>query len=206
MVRRHCAPLCSKLVAAVSGSICIAVVHTIMARRAERLLYVVYLYSQTGAYKLHSHLAFTRYCSTSSRVCTNQSPFHSSGPPALRILLQYYCTAIGQHTTPHPTPFVYTIHHTILAMAISCKGQIHTELSYIIFYYINSCTSFSFGQATCCTHRPLVPSRTHLNGTPSVVARRCWARPPKPDGPIGGPSANADTVVSNSEQWTCWGV
>jgi len=68
-------------------------------------------------------LAFTRYCFTSSRSCTNQSSFHSSGPPALPTLLQYYCTAIGQYTTPHPTPLVYAIHHTILAMAISCKCQ-----------------------------------------------------------------------------------
>ena len=68
-------------------------------------------------------LAFTRYGLTSSRSCTNQSSFHSSGPPALPTLVQYYCTAIGQHTTSHLTPLVYAIHHIILAMAISCKGQ-----------------------------------------------------------------------------------
>jgi len=41
----------------------------------------------------------------------------------LPTLLQYYCTAIGQYMTPHPTLLVYAIHHTIWAMAISCKGQ-----------------------------------------------------------------------------------
>ena len=67
-------------------------------------------------------LVFTRYWFTSICVCTNQSSVLSSGPPALPTLLQYYCTSIGQYTTPHPNPLVYAIHHTILAMAISCKG------------------------------------------------------------------------------------
>jgi len=41
----------------------------------------------------------------------NQSSFHSSGPPALPTLLQYYCTTIGQYMTPPPTPlFVW---HTL---------------------------------------------------------------------------------------------
>jgi len=69
-------------------------------------------------------LAFTRWCLTSSRVCTNQSFFHSSGPPALPTVLQYYCTTIAQYTTPpSPTPLFYAIHHTILLITISCKGQ-----------------------------------------------------------------------------------
>jgi len=46
------------------------------------------------------NLAFTRYSFTSSRLCTSQSSFHSSGPPALPALLQYYCTSIAQYTTP----------------------------------------------------------------------------------------------------------
>jgi len=58
-----------------------------------------------------------------SRLCTNQSSFHSSGPPALPTLLQYDCTAIGQYTTPPPTPLLYAIHHTTLVIPISCKGQ-----------------------------------------------------------------------------------
>jgi len=58
-------------------------------------------------------LAFTRYSFTSSRLCTSQSSFHSSGPPALPTLLQYYCTAIGQYTTPLRPPFgiSYTIQY-----------------------------------------------------------------------------------------------
>jgi len=52
-------------------------------------------------------LAFTRYSFTSSRLCTNQSAFHSSGPSALPTLLQYYCMPIAQYTTPSPDlPFV----------------------------------------------------------------------------------------------------
>ena len=70
-------------------------------------------------------MAFTRYCFTFSRLCTNQSSCHSSGSPALPTLLQYYCTSIGQYTTPHPILLIYAIHHTTLAMAISCKNQVN---------------------------------------------------------------------------------
>ena len=44
---------------------------------------------------------------TSSRLCTSQSSFHSSGAPALPTPLQYYCTAIGQYTPPLDLPLVY---------------------------------------------------------------------------------------------------
>ena len=40
-------------------------------------------------------LAFTRYFFTSSCLCTNQSSFHSSRPPAVPTLLQYCCNTIG---------------------------------------------------------------------------------------------------------------
>jgi len=58
-------------------------------------------------------LAFTRYSFTSSRLCTNQSSFQLSGPPALTILLQYYCTTIGQYTTPPRPPLCmpYTLQY-----------------------------------------------------------------------------------------------
>ena len=52
-------------------------------------------------------LALTRYSFTSSRLCTNQSSFDSSRPPALPTLLQYYCTTIGQYKPPPlDLPFV----------------------------------------------------------------------------------------------------
>jgi len=54
-------------------------------------------------------LAFTRYSFTCRRLCTNQSSFHSSGPPALPTLLQYYYTIIGQYTTPPSTSLLYAI-------------------------------------------------------------------------------------------------
>ena len=50
-------------------------------------------------------------------------PFHPPGPPALPILVQYYCTIIGQYKTPFPTSCLYAIYHTILVIPISCKGQ-----------------------------------------------------------------------------------
>ena len=46
-------------------------------------------------------------------------------PPAAKpTLLQHYCTTIAQHTRRPPTPPFHAIHHTILVMAISCKGQV----------------------------------------------------------------------------------
>ena len=67
--------------------------------------------------------AFTRYCFTSRRLCTNQSPFYSPLPPALPALLQYYCTSIAQYMTPPRPPIVYAIHYTILVIPISCRDQ-----------------------------------------------------------------------------------
>ena len=51
--------------------------------------------------------------------------YHPSiAPPTCIVYLwQYYCTTIAQYTPPPPTPPFYAIHHTILVMAISCKGQ-----------------------------------------------------------------------------------
>jgi len=67
-------------------------------------------------------LAFTRYSFTSSRLCTSQSSFHSSRPPALPTLLQYYCRLLGNIRPPPSTSLVHAIHHTIVAIRISCKG------------------------------------------------------------------------------------
>jgi len=39
---------------------------------------------------------------------------------------EYYCTTIGQYTTPPPTSCLYAIHHTILVITVSCKGQAAT--------------------------------------------------------------------------------
>jgi len=49
-------------------------------------------------------------------------------PPALPTLVQYYCTMIGQYTTPLPTSRVYAIHLTILAITVSCQDQIRYPL------------------------------------------------------------------------------
>ena len=73
-------------------------------------------------------LAFTRYSFTSRLLCTNQASFHSPRPPALPTLLQYYCTILGQYTTPLPTSRLYAIHHTIFVITISCKGQARSQI------------------------------------------------------------------------------
>jgi len=67
-------------------------------------------------------LAFTRCCFTSKLYCGSQSSFHR--PPHLQSLP--YCNTIARplHNMRPPTdPPFYAIHHTILVMAVSCKGQ-----------------------------------------------------------------------------------
>ena len=66
--------------------------------------------------------AFARYSFTARLLCTKQPSFHPRRPPALPTLVQYYCT-VGQYTTPHPDCCLSAIHHTILVITISCKGQ-----------------------------------------------------------------------------------
>jgi len=58
----------------------------------------------------------------------NQPSVHSPRPPALPTLVQYYCTIIGQYMTPPPNSRLYAMHHTILVITISCKGQIIVPL------------------------------------------------------------------------------
>jgi len=48
--------------------------------------------------------------------------------PALASLLQYYCTNIGQYTSPPPTSLSYAIHHKRLVITISGKGQMPASL------------------------------------------------------------------------------
>jgi len=62
---------------------------------------------RASATRLEPALSFTRYSFTSRLLCTNQPSVHSPRPPALLTLVQYYCTAIGQNTTPYSDlPFV----------------------------------------------------------------------------------------------------
>jgi len=70
-----------------------------------------------------SKLAFTRYSFTSRPLCTNQPSFHSPRPPALPILVQYYCTIIWTVYDSPPDFRLHAIHHTILVITISCKGH-----------------------------------------------------------------------------------
>ena len=54
-----------------------------------------------------------------------ESTILSSTPAHLHCptLVQYYCTIIGQYTTPPPNSRLYAIHHAILVIKITCKGQ-----------------------------------------------------------------------------------
>jgi len=66
-------------------------------------------------YKIFVHFEAFMYASQSSLYCLPTL--------ALPAIVQYYCTAIAQYTTPPRPPIAYAIHHTILAMSILCKGQ-----------------------------------------------------------------------------------
>jgi len=71
-------------------------------------------------------LPFTRYYFTSKRLCGSPSslhpPLHLHCPHTIAILLRDYCAIYDLS----PAPLLGAIHHTILAMAISCKGQCDT--------------------------------------------------------------------------------
>ena len=68
-------------------------------------------------------LTFTRDSFTSRLLCTNQPCFHSPLPSALPTMVQYYCACIG-HYKSSLTVRLYAIHHAILVIPISCKGQL----------------------------------------------------------------------------------
>ena len=67
-------------------------------------------------------LAFTRYSITLNLSCTSRSSVYCS----LHLYCSHYCNAIVwlmRNIRPPPDSLVYAIHHTILAVAISCEGQ-----------------------------------------------------------------------------------
>ena len=68
--------------------------------------------------------SLTRYCLTSKLYCGSPTSFYCP-PPHLQSLP--YCNTIARpllNIRPPPTPLLYAIHHTILVMAILCKGQV----------------------------------------------------------------------------------
>ena len=81
-------------------------------------------------------VAVSRHPAAQVPVCLHKILFHDKAsswestilllnpsPPAKHTLLQYFCMTIAQYTPPPPTPPLNATHRTILAMAISCKGQ-----------------------------------------------------------------------------------
>jgi len=68
-------------------------------------------------------LTFTRYFVTSKLYCGSPSSFCCPPPSAKPTLLQYYCTPIAQYTPPPPILPFFAIHHMLLVVAVSCKGQ-----------------------------------------------------------------------------------
>jgi len=79
-------------------------------------------------------LALTGYCFTSRTYCGSQSALYGLPPTCnaypIAILLQAYCAIYA----PPPTLLVYAIHHTILVMEMSCKGQVQTGSIHIYRY------------------------------------------------------------------------
>jgi len=83
----------------------------------------IYIFTCTRSSAPHVPMARSLAFTRSSRLCTNQPYFRPPCPPALPTLVQYYCATIGQYSTPLPTSRLYVIHHTLLVITISCKGQ-----------------------------------------------------------------------------------
>ena len=78
------------------------------------------------------HLAFTRYSFVVTWGCVavvHEPTILSFPPPTSTCIVQYSRTIIGQYTTPLPNSRLYTIHHAILVITISCKGQVITAYS-----------------------------------------------------------------------------
>jgi len=77
-----------------------------------------------GAFRI---LAFTRSCFASKLYCGNPSSVYPPLPTCkaypIAILL-HDCWAIDALL---PTPLLFAIHHTVLVMAISCKGQVEAR-------------------------------------------------------------------------------
>jgi len=75
-----------------------------------------------GNYILRPASSLTRYSFTSRILCTNQSfvyPLPTCIAHKIALLL-HDCSAMHE---PPPDPLLYAIYHTILATAISCKGD-----------------------------------------------------------------------------------
>jgi len=76
---------------------------------------------QATVRQLARGLACTRYCFTSKLYCGSPSFFYA--PRHLQSLP--YCMTIARplrNIRPPTDPSLYAIHHTLLVMAISCKG------------------------------------------------------------------------------------
>jgi len=99
--------------------------------------------SSPAARRVRCLLSFTRYCFIPRLLCMNQPSFQSPLPPALPALVQYYCTIIGQYTTPPPDSRLYAVHHTILLITTSCKFQA-AYVSYSFSVCVSSC------RVVCC--------------------------------------------------------
>jgi len=107
-------------------------------------------------------------------------------PPALPTRVQYYCTIIGQYTTPPPNSRLYAMHHIILVITISFKGQVPKEVLYIrTWIYVNFHREFD-----CCAHETTniyVHVYTHIGLTQGLWTKdlvRWWrCLPPKDTSP-----------------------
>jgi len=149
------------------------------------------------------HLACARDCFNSRRACTNQSSLHSSGPPALPTLLQYYCMPIWQYTARQPTPLVYAIDYTM--MAISCKAQSVTGWPLRAMLHIYLCRDGLYTKGTRAhTHRELIREWLwESKGNPSMAMPHMYQyTETKKQSPHTGARAN-NTLHKYEYRFTC---
>ena len=131
----------------------------------------------------HEWLAFTRYCFTLKLLGGSHSLFHFeaswwesfilSFPPHLQSL--HYCNTTARllrnTRPPPPTPGLYAIHHTLLEMAILCKGQTDGER-------LGECASFRILWRMRTMHGRQAASPDHLSQLTFWKVARTVVAPP----------------------------
>jgi len=105
-------------------------------------------------------LAFTRYCYTFSRLCTNQSSFYSSGPPAL--LRVHCCSTIARRLgnvrppTQPPCCMPYTIQYRQWEYRV--KAKIYLDLSVDVAQVVHHAVEVELSRA----HQHVLARLFHL--------------------------------------------
>jgi len=115
-------------------------------------------------------LAFTRYCFTSRLMCTNQPSLH---PPTPTCIAHPGAQLMHEHWEVYDSPsisLVYAIHHTLLVITISCKGQPNTRLTRTLETSISLTSSGSTNSTGSALEHPHAHAHTRTHAHTSTHA------------------------------------